>query len=571
MVCSDVFANALGSSGTLTTHRFAREILLVEKPQLAEKYLQSLALTAKINEAVVGDLQKWLTEEIKMSSKKIGMESNENMPEDEAEEDNDRKVKHGDELKMHIAFALANLLRRHCESSTTRLHACNEGKDKDVDGFFTSITTCSDTDCHRNALEILTNLPIAGVVPYASQFLCSQDNASYTLQKSALRLLSHVDQKFIDKPIITRLLRIFQDACPLPQSTTDQTLATDVLMNAIPEHATVGTFLLRSESLQPDNHEKWAYFYDSVAQRRLTIEKVDDYWARMRRFRVFRPNYLHRSLNALSNVFGIKIAEKGNYCVQSLTKTEFNGGFFKRSDFLLSVVQSNKRHFPLLGITTDTAGLAEYIAESDSYDERSAAFETPKATVQLNFFNARLPPITVFEGYTGLLSAIWNADGSMTEAHDTNIIWRQFINVIPLLSGITLTSDIIGSASFRLSGSSQISLWNRASSSSFVTNVSASLDSVLTLWTPTGVIGEMAPRLSASGSVVLHLDVDFYSEPYLFCTVVSQGPLRLRQSTSYVTGSGTRRGLSSIITSPGRSFALNERTTRMCNKMLQHV
>uniref|UniRef100_A0A0M3HP77 HECT domain-containing protein n=1 Tax=Ascaris lumbricoides TaxID=6252 RepID=A0A0M3HP77_ASCLU len=416
-----ILVNALGSAGTLLTHRFAREFLSNEEAQLAERYLESLALTTKINDVIIDDLKAWLAEENRSPSRKVEKEDTESLHEDGLDGNKDEEVKHQKQLKKHIAFALANLLRRRCESSTSRLYACNNGKDKDVNEFITRTTNCSDLHCQLNALQVLTNLRTAGVVPYADQFLCTNDKASQSLQKTALRLLSLVDFEFLDTSIIDRLLRIFRDACPLPQSTTDQTFATDVLMNTIPQRISVGTYLLRMESLKPDNHEKWAYFYDSVAQCRLVSEKVDDYWTRMRQFRVFKANYLHRSLLASSNVFGIKFAEKHNYGLQSLSKTEFNGGIFKRNDFLLSVKGPKDRHFPLFGITTDTAGLAEYLTESFTTDERSDPDEkSPEAAVQLSHFGAFLPPISVFEGYTELLGAVWNADGHTIDGHDVS-------------------------------------------------------------------------------------------------------------------------------------------------------
>lgn len=40
--------------------------------------------------------------------------------------------------------------------------------------------------------------------------------------------------------------------------------------------------------------------------------------------------------------------------------------------------------------------------------------------MQLSHFGAFLPPISVFEGYTELLGAVWNADGHTIDGHDVS-------------------------------------------------------------------------------------------------------------------------------------------------------
>uniref|UniRef100_A0A914RR71 Uncharacterized protein n=1 Tax=Parascaris equorum TaxID=6256 RepID=A0A914RR71_PAREQ len=439
-----IFVNALGSAGTLLTHRFAREFLSNGEAELAERYLESLALTTKINDVIIDDLKAWLAEENRSPSWKVLKEDAENSREDGLDGNNDKEMKHHKQLKKHIAFA---------------------------------------------------------VVPYADQFICTNDRASQSLQKTALRLLSLVDFKFLNSSIIDRLLRIFRDTCPLPQATTDQTLATDVLLNTIPERISVGTYLLRMESLKPDNHEKWAYFYDSVAQRRLVSEKVDDYWTRMRQFRVFKANYLHRSLAASSSVIGIKFAV-AVLSHSSVQRNKRNSPRIKKltalneASLLDSVLRISFQHtsvtvsnaFPLtylktyhqslrsligtvhkysnfssseqfipkdgfMYITTDTEGLVEYLTESLTTDERSDLDKkSPEAAVQLSHFGTFLPPISVFDGYTELLSAIWNADGHTIDGHDTNC---GFVLRLPL---------------------------------------SASLESKLTLWSSDAITGDVVSR-----------------------------------------------------------------------------
>uniref|UniRef100_A0A0M3JTY3 Microsomal triglyceride transfer protein (inferred by orthology to a C. elegans protein) n=1 Tax=Anisakis simplex TaxID=6269 RepID=A0A0M3JTY3_ANISI len=550
-----VFTNALGSAGTMRTHRFARDVVLVRKQQFVSKYLESVALSTKLNDEVVDDIKvvcdeiQWLFTELAKQEQPIEQNetkkvANQNEDVDESKE----ALDHNRNFIRQIAFAYATLLNRFCKSSKSRLNACNNHKDKNVNEFIVAITKCDrrDVDCNRSALQILVNLPVAGVVPYASQFICSKDNsAQLFLQKNALKLLAFVETEFIETPVINKLLRIFRNACPLAQSTTDQTLTIDVLMNAVPEHAS-----------------------------------VDDYWKQLRKFKLFRNHYLHRSLKAMSNVYNVKIAESNNHIIESTSKTEFNNEIFKRSDFLISVRRQNgHQNSPVLALTVDTAGLANVVSDSQSEESDMDAYEAPEAVVQLSLFGSSLPPIKIFDSYTGLLSTVWNADGSIINAHETNIIWRQFVNVIPLFNGMTLTNDMIGGFSLKVSGSSKTSILNRDAQSTMINDVSASLDTKLTLVNGNGVVGNLWHRLSASGSVVLDLDVDFYAEPYLFCAVVSQGPLQLKYASTKKTmsyyqridnGKPKQNKFSHTVITPPHCYALNRRSTEMCNEMFKH-
>ncbi|MFH4984749.1 hypothetical protein AB6A40_011458, partial [Gnathostoma spinigerum] len=114
-------------------------------------------------------------------------------------------------------------------------------------------------------------------VVYARKFLCTRELEKQKIQRAALRLLSLIPATSIDGQTIRKTLNIFRNMCPLPQSTTDRTLASEILLNAAPDRETLAAFILRSESFNPDNHDVWAFFYDNLKQRRQRDESVSDY------------------------------------------------------------------------------------------------------------------------------------------------------------------------------------------------------------------------------------------------------------------------------------------------------
>ncbi|KAK5984512.1 hypothetical protein GCK32_010419 [Trichostrongylus colubriformis] len=203
---------------------------------------------------------------------------------------------------------------------------------KIVAKFIKDISTCSSEKCHHKALEVLRNIPISASVEYARGFLCSA-KYSPAVQIAALQLIKAASSKLYDAKLANVLIRLFRNVCPQPTTTSESQLAIDILLRCVPEQQHVATMLLRSESLNPENAEKWQYFYKAVESSAQKDELTDEFWRQMRKFKVFRPNYAHRSLEAGSHAHWQGIAEVDGYKLFSTSEVEFDLGMFKRSEF----------------------------------------------------------------------------------------------------------------------------------------------------------------------------------------------------------------------------------------------
>uniref|UniRef100_A0A1I7VJE0 TLDc domain-containing protein n=2 Tax=Loa loa TaxID=7209 RepID=A0A1I7VJE0_LOALO len=240
------------------------------------------------------------------------------------------------------------------------------------------------------------------------------------VQEEALRFLQLFDGKHFHWKTINKLLRIFHNTCPLHQTITDQTLAIDVLLNILPNKELVGTYLLRSEELFPIEHEKWAYFYKNIARKRQTSPDFNLYWTKMRSFRVFRPNYAHRSLKATSDVSVINIAELGNNNnITVWIKTANDKGILSWNDFSILLTSKKRPPFPLMQIFVEMKGLKSYLLDSENYNSyEDSTTDDPWAIAQIGLFNSRNVPIIIFDGYGELIDAIWNANGQPMLLYD---------------------------------------------------------------------------------------------------------------------------------------------------------
>uniref|UniRef100_A0A183H7Z7 Vitellogenin domain-containing protein n=1 Tax=Onchocerca flexuosa TaxID=387005 RepID=A0A183H7Z7_9BILA len=388
-----VFVDAIGLAGTKKSYTVGKNAFTTEAPEFLERFLQALAQTTKIDTVIINDLKAWM------------------------------KSINDEYYEKYIAFTAANLYRRYCESTRNRKYECENGKNEDVNEFMEYIITrCKDSNCQINAMQIFENLPLLRLLPYAGQFLCSTDNDTNLVQKEALRFLQLFDGKHFDWKTIIKLLRIFHNTCPLRQTVADQILAIEILLNILPNIELVGTYLLRQESeeLFPTEQEKWAYFYSGIAQRRQTSPDFNLYWTKMRSFRVFQPNYAHRSLKTTSETAAINIAElSGNNNITVWVKTASDKGILLWNDFSILFTSKKQLSFPIMQIFVEMKGLKSYLLDSESYDnDEDMDSENPLAVAQIGFLNNRDVPMTIFDGYSELINVVWNADGQPMHLYD---------------------------------------------------------------------------------------------------------------------------------------------------------
>ncbi|VDM63526.1 unnamed protein product [Angiostrongylus costaricensis] len=275
-----VLGNVLGALGNSLSLKVAREVLFVEDPNFIDDYLFGAAHSTSYDEKWHKQLMYWLGD-----------------------------MKNNEVLYWKIANTVATVLRRRCEQSSSTRNSCRHGKVK------------------------VMNFCIAFILSLerARGFLCS--NHSSSLQMAALQLIKAASSSLYDSRLSKVLIKIFRNVCPQPTSTGESQLAVDILVKSVPDQQHVGTILLRSETTNPDDHEKWQYFYRAVRSSRQQDELKEEFWRKLRNFKVFRPNYAHRALVANSGSEWREIAEHAGYKLYSVASTEFRGDVFKRSEF----------------------------------------------------------------------------------------------------------------------------------------------------------------------------------------------------------------------------------------------
>ncbi|EJW74377.1 hypothetical protein WUBG_14711 [Wuchereria bancrofti] len=174
-------------------------------------------------------------------------------------------------------------------------------------------------------------------------------------------------------------------------------------------------------------------------------------------------------------------------------------------------------------------GMKSYLLESESYNSNEESnSDNPLAIAQIGLLNNRNVPITIFHGYGELINVVWNANGQPMLLCDKNLIYRQYYGYIPLMSGLSITVDVIGTIAIDLYGSATINLWNKDAGMKVNSTISTKLEGSINLASSNNLIGRATTLLYASGTVNVRFDADFFTVPHLFCITVSHSPIVIK-------------------------------------------
>lgn len=526
-----VLGNALGAIGDSRSLKIARKVLFVEGPEFLDDYLLGAAHTTSDDEKWHKQLMYWLAE-----------------------------VKEEELTYWKVANTLATVLRRRCDRTPSSRNSCLHGKEKIVSKFINDISACNTEECHLKALEVLKNIPIAASVERARGFLCTAMH-SPEVQMAALQVIKAASSSLYDIKLANVLLKLFRNVCPQPTSTGESQLAIDILVRCLPDHQHVATMLLRSESLNPDNHEKWQYFYKAVESSSRKDELKEELWRRMRKFKVFRPNYAHRSLIANSHAHWTEIAEIDSYKLHSSASVEFDTGVFRRSEFDIRL-KHGKEDESLFGLTTSVVGLDSFVREQTTPAD-------PEAEVRLSFLGHALPQVTLFKGATDLMSVVWNADGQTVKALEGNVMLRDTATVLPLLSGLTVEVATSGALSLKILTSASVSIWEQHTLADLNANISIGLGTRVSLLHHGEVVNKLSSNLALVTNVGAAADVHFGQVPFEFCVTMQRDNARLSLESSEEEAKKPTKKRTSTSTTihPGVTYKLEDSITRQCNSL----
>ncbi|CAI2351607.1 unnamed protein product [Caenorhabditis sp. 36 PRJEB53466] len=525
-----VIASALGSVGSAESVAVAREVLLVDSPDHLDDLLFGIAQSSSNNEKWHKQLMYWL---------------------------NSLNRETSDYWKL--ANTIATVLNKRCEATTSSSNSCNKGKELIVNKFINDLTA---PGVDARVLEILENIPIFSSYALAKKYICGEE--SDKVQKAALNVILAANKNLYESQLTQKLIRLFRNTCPRETSTSDSQIAIDILLKCVPDHQNVATLILRTESLSPDNQEKWHYLYKAIEASGEKDELKAEFWTRMRKFKVFRPNFLHRALEADSHAHWQQIADASGFQLFSTTSAEFLLKSFKRSNFELSL-KRGKAEENLFSLSIDTHNLDQFVTGSPSSSSGS-----PEGSVRLGIMGHKLPTRHIFKGSTDLLSTVWDADGRTHKTFEGHVPVRDARVSVPLLSGLSVDINSVGALSLRVLASAEVSLWNQRSNAKAEAYTSGSLHLSASLIHNSQQIRRIESSISALATFTTDTRAIFESLPYDFCLKTSNGNVEISQKTiiEETAGKKSKKTIERKRTHPGVTYRLDDSTIRQCNSYL---
>ncbi|UJR36604.1 hypothetical protein I4U23_029324 [Adineta vaga] len=200
-------------------------------------------------------------------------------------------------------------------------------------------------------------------------------------------------------------------------------------------------------------------------------------------------------------------------------------GALRESDFDFHIQQYEKKDkFNLLSFGVSASGLESYV--SDDGKASDTPDENLQADLRVTLLNMQLRPVVLFNGVTGLMSAVWSAPSELTSAFKSNIMVHDLSRYIHLHNGLVVHYEAQSAASLDLSGMAAVSLWNKNSHS--VIRVSSGLSvrshvDVLNDFVVTGI----NVTISTNAVVDYTTDVDYADTPIKVCMQMTVQPTEI--------------------------------------------
>lgn len=246
------------------------------------------------------------------------------------------------------------------------------------------------------------------------------------------------------------------------------------------------------------------------------------------------------------------------------------GGLLKHSDFKVDLNYQGS-DLPILSFGMFAGGLGGLVGEEGQTEEESQ--EDMTAGIQLGVLGSKLRPYTLFTGQGELMSLVWSGTGSeTTPILQGNYLLQDHQQSVILQNGILLDIALLGAISYDLSGSVQISLWNR-NSHSIITNKGAVVFRSKVSLDADFIKAQVGVTTAIEGSLEFVTDLEFYESPFKMCTQMIQSPVLMKRvvtKTERIPGSKhrirrTRRVKNQIAP---RSFNLHRKNSLLCSLML---
>ncbi|CAN7993332.1 unnamed protein product [Ixodes hexagonus] len=251
------------------------------------------------------------------------------------------------------------------------------------------------------------------------------------------------------------------------------------------------------------------------------------------------------------------------------------GGLLKESSVDVSL-ETAEESLNLLSVGLFAGGLSNVAGGDDAVNDASQEEEETTAGMRLMLMGVELRPYVFFVGTSELMGHVWSGTGSEpTPALQGNLLMMDHFQYVALLNGLVVELKLQGAISLDLTGSIQISLWNRNSHSVVKTSGAALVQASAALNTEAAT-SNIQVNVAGDTHLEFITDLEFYEKPYKMCIQMTQPGLVLRHNVRKHEGVSGRKHLVRTLkkrsqTIAGKSYALHRKNCEYCSIMLAEV
>ncbi|XP_039279167.1 microsomal triglyceride transfer protein large subunit-like isoform X2 [Nilaparvata lugens] len=433
------------------------------------------------------------------------------------------------------------------------------------------LSNCSEKDdsCKVMYLRALQNLndetSVPALITYALQ-------GSKKVSVRAMKTLRSMSPSFWNEDVLKAAEHIYFQMGRKYDSSA-RTLALDVLLESKPSEKLL-KLLIGSLASSDSAYEVKQYLMQRMNQIAYRDEKfletVKDIFSSLN-----LNNYNILAQKGLSTAF-TRFFMTGSAANGSLsTVQEIQNGIVKRG-LVDIVLDQSGRHQSIFTLGLFAGGLGSFISSDEEASVGAGEEEEEEvatAGMELTVLGVQVRPFVFFSGQGDLMGHVWSGTASeRTPAFQALLLLQDYTQQIPLESGFVAELNFVGGVSFDLSGQIQFSLWNRNAQSLVEKNAGISMVGSIRV-DNMFIKSNIEFNLMTEAKLNLESNIDFYNTIAL-CLQLSQPDSVIKYNVfkvERIPGSKhkLRKSKYSLISVPGKTYALNQKNNEMCNTIFK--
>lgn len=472
------------------------------------------------------------------------------------------KPSKNEKIKSTLVITLGAVSRTHCQILGSEL--CDKSTTiKNVESYLLKNTEkCKTEECKLIYLRGLENFGSVNTISSLIEFAKKGGKAGLAAIRAILKIGPH---NLDDKDL--KCLAAIYHQLRKPYDSTVRLLAIEAVFRSGSANLTnyIGDFIYSSANqLTPEVASFALSKLRELAEEDANIAKAlheigsnPTIW-----------NYYNLAQNGDSTAFSRLLAKTVSMdSTFGLNMETVGNGVTKRSSFDVHL-KKDKSQVHVLSVGLFAEGISSFGGGGDDNTE-----EETSAGMELVIMGVKLRPYTFFTGTGELMSHVWSGTASdPTPAFQGNILMLDHYQQMALHNGLVADLNLQGAISVDLSGSIQVSLWNRNSHS--LVKASGALLMHGAIHIDTSFAKSHVEFAMGGDSLVDFItDLDFYSKPFKSCFQMEQPAFSFRYNVRKAESvPGSKHLVKTLrkrtVHLQGKSFAMHRKNFIQCANLL---